>query len=148
MIESMQRPIAPVSNISRRLGWVVLLPLVTVVHGGCAVQYYDEATQTDHLWGVGHFKMKVSLPNEGLQATVKGSSVVGANVKIAPDDTHLVLGWNKTSEMAVVNEGASIRLEWPRNDPFSVRVGSRPPFLANREETDSKGALPTEGEDR
>jgi hypothetical protein len=135
-------------KISRGLRWVAFFPFVIVMHGGCAVQYYDEVTQTDHLWGMGHFKMKVAPPNEGVQATVKGATVVGASVKIAPDDTHVVIGWNETSQMDVVSEGASVRLEWPTNDLFSVRVGSRPPFLPDSEETDAKRAVRTEGGDQ
>lgn len=116
--------------------------------GGCALQYYDPATQTDHLWGVGHFKMKVAPANEGVQATVKGATVVGASVKIAPDDTHVAVGWDQTSQIAVVSEGASVRLEWPTCDPFSVRVGSRPPFLSNNQEADSKSGETKEGGDK
>ncbi len=132
-------------QLSQGFWWVLLLLLTIVVHGGCAVQYYDPVTQTDHLWGVGHFKMKVAPANEGVQATVKGATVVGASLKIAPDDNHLVVGWDKTSQMAVVSEGASVRLEWPTNDLFSVRVGSRPPFLPDNGETDSKQPETKEG---
>jgi hypothetical protein len=129
-------------------GWRwALFPLVIIMHWGCAVQYYDPATQTEHLWGVGHFKMKVAPVSEGIQAIVKGATVVGASVKIAPDDNHVVIGLDKTSQMAVVSEGASVRLEWPTNDLFSVRVGSRPPFLPNRANTDSKHAETKEGGD-
>ena len=111
------------------------------------MQYYDPATQTEHLWGVGHFKMKVAPPNEGVQAIVKGATVVGASVKIAPDDKHVVIGLDKTSQMAVVSEGASVRLEWPTNDLFSVRVGSQPPFLPGCEKTDPKRPEASEGGD-
>ncbi len=130
---------------SPRLWWVLLLLLAIVGQGGCAVQYYDPATQTDHLWGVGHFKMRVVPANEGVQATVKGATVVGASVKIAPDDTHLAVGWDQTSQMAVVSEGASVRLEWPTSDPFSVRVGSKPPILPDSGETGSRQPLTREG---
>lgn len=132
---------------SRRLRWLLLLSLVIVVYVGCAVQYYDPATQTEHLWGVGHFKMKVAPANEGVQAIVKGATVVGASVKFAPGDTHAVVGVDKTSQMAVVSEGASVRLEWPANDLFSVRVGSRPPFLPEGEGTESKRGETKEGGD-
>lgn len=132
---------------SRKM-WLLLLLLAIVVFEGCAVQYYDPATQTDHLWGVGHFKMKVAPANEGVQATVKGATVVGASVKIAPDDTHMVVGYDQTSQMAVASEGASVRLEWPTNDLFSVRVGSKPPILPTSEETDSKRGETKEGGDR
>jgi hypothetical protein len=132
---------------SRGLRRVFLLPLAIVVYAGCAVQYYDPATQTEHLWGVGHFKMKVAPANEGVQATVKGATVVGASVKIAPDDSHVVVGLDKTSQMVVVGEGASVRFEWPTNDLFSVRVGSRPPFLPDNGEIDAKRAETKEGGD-
>lgn len=85
------------------------LPLAMVVYTGCAVQYYDPVTHTDHLWGFGHFRMKVAPASEGVQAIVKGATVVGASVKIAPDDTHLAVGWDKSTQMAVMSEGAGER---------------------------------------
>lgn len=127
---------------------MLLIPLAIFVFGGCAVQYYDPATHTDHLWGLGHFKMKVAPPNEGVQAVVKGATVVGASVKVAPEDTHLTIGLDKTSQIAVVSEGASVRLEWPTSDPFSVRVGSRPPFLPNNGDSNSKPPKTKEGENK
>jgi hypothetical protein len=126
---------------------MLLLPVAIGVFTGCAVQYYDPVTQTEHLWGFGHFKMKVAPANEGVQAIVKSATVVGASVKFAPDYNHLVVGVDKTSQMTVVSEGASVRLEWPTNDLFSVRVGSRPPFLVERAETDAKRAETSEGGD-
>ena len=130
---------------SQGLWRALLLTLAIVFYGGCALHYYDPVTQTDHLWGVGHFKMKVAPANEGVQAIVKGATVVGASVKIASDDTHVVVGWDTTSQIAVMSEGASVRLEWPTSDLFSVRVGSRPPFLPNNEETESKRPETKEG---
>jgi hypothetical protein len=124
----------------------LLLLLASLVSEGCAVQYYDKATQTEHLWGVGHFKMKAAPPNEGVQATVKGVEVLGASIKFGDDDTHLMVGWNKTSQLAVVSEGASVRLEWPNSDMFSVRVGSLPPFLSDGKGIDSNITPAKKGE--
>jgi hypothetical protein len=92
--------------------------------------------------------MKVAPANEGVQAIVKGATVVGASVKIAPDDTHVAVGWDRSSQIAVISEGASVRLERPRNDLFSVRVGSRPPFLPDHEKTDLKQVETREEGDR
>jgi hypothetical protein len=103
--------------------------LMMITASGCALHYYDPATQTEHVWGLAHVRMKVAPANEGVQAVVKGTTVVGASLKIAPDDKHLSLGFDKSTQMAVASEGASVRLEWPKSDLFSVRVGSRPPFL-------------------
>ncbi len=58
---------------SPRLWWVLLLLLTIVGQGGCAVQYYDPATQTDHLWGVGHFKMRVRASERGDPGNGQGS---------------------------------------------------------------------------
>ena len=116
---------------------------------GCALHYYDPATQTEHLRGLGHMRMKVAPAHEGVQAVVKGTTVVGASVKIAPDDNHLAVGFDKSTQMAVVSEGASVRLEWPASDPFSVRVGSRPPFLPASGEIESQQTRSTtEGGER
>jgi hypothetical protein len=115
--------------MSKGISAFVLLLLMLFINSSCAVQYYDKTTQTEHLWGIGHFKMKVAPPIEGLQAVFKSNEVVGASVKVGADDSHLVLGWNNASQMYVVNESASVRLEWPNSDMFSVRVGSKPPFL-------------------
>jgi|WetSurMetagenome_2_1015567.scaffolds.fasta_scaffold145823_2 hypothetical protein len=134
-------------RMSPRVCQVLLLTLVMAAAAGCAVQYYNPVTQIDHLWGFGHLKMKVAPPSEGVQATVKGAAVLGVSVKIAADDTHLAVGWDKTSQMLVMSEGASVRLEWPKNDLFSVRVGSRPPFLPASDKAYSKPAESREGGD-
>ena len=134
-------------RISRGLWRLFFLPLAIVVYAGCAVQYYDPVTQTDHLWGFGHFRMKVAPASEGVQAIVKSATVVGANVKIAADDTHVTVGWDRSTQMAVMSEGASVRLEWPNNNLFNMRVGSRPPFLPNSDQPDSKPAETRKGED-
>ena len=111
------------------------------------MQYYDIATQTEHLWGLGHFRMQVKSPNEGVKAIVKGSNVIGASVKMGADDYHMLFGWNSTSQISVVSEEASVRLEWPTSDMFSVRVGSRPPFLPDNSILDSDKKTSRKGAD-
>lgn len=135
------------NNESFLLKVLAVTILVSVVMEGCAVQYYDKATQTEHLWGIGHFKMQVKPPNEGVQAIVKGNEVLGVSVKVGADDYHMLFGWNRTAQMSVVSEGASVRLEWPTSDMFSVRVGSRPPFLPDSSILDSDKKTPKKGED-
>lgn len=107
-----------------------MLPVIAFIlqNAGCAVQYFDTTTQTEHLWGFGHFKMKTLAPTEQVQATVKGVEIIGASIKAGADDYHLMFGWNSTTQMNVLSEGASVRLEWPNSSLFSVRVGSKPPF--------------------
>jgi hypothetical protein len=125
----------------------IVVIVASLVCAGCAVQYFDKTTQTEHLWGVGHFKMKVAPSSEGVQAIVKGNEVLGASVKVGDDDCHVVLGWSRTTQLSVISESASVRLEWPTNDFFTVRVGSRPPFLPNGEDLSSNKEKPKKGAD-
>ena len=133
---------------SFRWGKYIVFILASLVCGGCAVQYYDKTTQTEHLWGVGHFKMKVAPTSEGVQAIVKGNEVLGASVKVGADDYHVILGWSRTSQMSVINESTSVRLEWPTNDLFTVRVGTRPPFLQDDEDLNPNNKMPKKGADQ
>lgn len=109
----------------------ILIVLVSIMSGGCAIQYYDKATQTEHLWGIGHMKMKVAPANEGVKAIVKSTEVAGASITIGNDESNILLGWNNFTRLYVTSESASVRLLWPSSDLFSVRVGSRPPFLSD-----------------
>ncbi|MGD9159660.1 MAG: hypothetical protein PVG39_14700 [Desulfobacteraceae bacterium] len=102
------------------------MTICSMLLSGCAIQYYDKETHTDHLWGFGHFKMKIAPPEEDVLATVKGSEVLGMSIKFAPEDSHFMVGWNETSQTTILDENSSLRLEWPTNDPFSIRVGSKP----------------------
>ncbi len=114
------------------LSWNIcfyIIVLASVMTSGCAVQYYDKATQTEHLWGIGHMKMKVSPANEGVMAIVKSTEIVGASIMFGNDESHILLGWNNFTRLYITSESASVRLLWPSSDLFSVRVGSRPPFL-------------------
>lgn len=106
-----------------------LLAAGLLITSGCAIQYYDPDTQTEHLWGFGHMKMRIAPPVEGVQALVKGKEVIGASIGFGGADGHFLLGWNSYKQVQIVGESTSIRLEWPTSDPFDIRVGTCPPFL-------------------
>lgn len=108
------------------LGWILLLLAVS----GCAVRYYDRSNGTEHLWGFGHLKMKVSPSQEGLTAVVKGNETLGVDLGIGEDDYRLALGWQYRRQI-IVSSNASVRFEWPSADFFQVRVGSAPPSFTN-----------------
>jgi len=107
----------------------ILIVLVSIMSGGCAIQYYDKATQTEHMWGIGHMKMKAAPATEDVKAIVKSTEVIGASISFGDDESHILLGWNNFTRLYVTSESASVRLLWPSSDLFTVRVGSRPPFL-------------------
>lgn len=116
-----------------------VLALVTAswLSSGCAVHYFDAATGTEHVWGIGHLKMKVAPSGEGLQAVVRGTDLVGLSVGRTDQQLHATLGWNRVQRLDVLADDVSLRLEWPSSDFVSVRVGSRFPFerAAGREPT-------------
>ena len=111
-----------------------------VLLGGCAIQYYDPETGINHVWGLGHMSMKMSPPNEGLQAVVRATSVLGLSMGRTRDRTYLMLGYDSEQQTDIVAENTSVRLEWPASDLFNLQVGSNWPatrsgrFYLNREE--------------
>lgn len=73
-------------------------------------------------------KMRIAPPNEGLQAVVRGTDVIGASIGSAEGQAYLTLGWHSLQRMSVVAESTAIRYEWPSGDFACVRVGSEFPF--------------------
>lgn len=94
---------------------------------GCAFHHYDEEAGVEHVWGLGHMKMKVQEPSEGRQAIVSGIEAYGAALGTTPSGAFVSLGWFKNQEVHILDENAQFRLEWPQSDFFSVRVGSAVP---------------------
>ncbi len=95
---------------------------------GCAVHYYDTTTGIEHIWGVGHMKMKVAKPNEGLQAVVHGTDIVGVSLGKADKHGYFTVGWNRLQFIDILKESTSICLEWPNSSFGNVRVGSEFPL--------------------
>ena len=97
---------------------------IVALLSGCAVQYYDPDTGTTHVWGFGHLRMKMAPPDEGLQAVVRGTTVVGLSLGRDRDRTYLTLGYDSEQQTDIVDQNAAVRLEWPAGDLFAIRAGS------------------------
>ncbi|MCH8146889.1 MAG: hypothetical protein IH987_02715 [Planctomycetes bacterium] len=116
----------PAARIEPRRRWIpcafaaALLP-------GCAIHYFDPATGTEHLWGIGHLKMKIISPTEGVRATVRGSQTIGASFGSLEEQSYVTLGYQRRERLDVLDEDTVVRLEWPSSDFFEVRVGSEFP---------------------
>lgn len=95
---------------------------------GCAVHYFDPDTQTEHLWGFGHMKMKYLEPNEGLQAVVHGTDVIGVSFGKADKHGYFTVGWQRLEFIDIVKQSTGVRLEWPTGGFVNVRIGSRFPY--------------------
>ncbi len=115
------------------LKWMALVGYCTLLTIGCAVHYYEEDTGIEHIWGVGHMKMKASKPREGLQAVVYGADTLGVSVgKAAQHGYFLTAGWQRFEFIDILKEGVAIRLERPDSTFANVRVGSK--FPGDRDE--------------
>ena len=112
-----------------RLGALACLSPLAAALGGCALHFYDEATGTEHVWGLAHVKMRVQPSTEGVTALAQGSETLGFSAGRTAAGSHLALGWHDESRILVSPEDASLRFEWPTSDVFDVRVGAKPPFL-------------------
>ena len=119
----------PFHFLSRIMDALVVLVLVFPLNG-CAIHYYDSETGTEHLWGIGHMRMKVGAANEGVRAVVVGTDTLGMAAGSTVYDRYVALGWQRLFRLQVVGEDTAVRLEWPTSDLFSVRAGSElPPDL-------------------
>lgn len=122
-----------IKNLRKEIISGTLGIMVIMSQGGCAVHYYDEKTATEHLWGFGHMKMKLSVPQEGVKAAIKGTEIYGIGISKGKEDLFLMGGWSRQTEVEVIDENASVRIEWPTNNFYNIRVGTRPPFLKDIE---------------
>ena len=105
---------------------ILLLPIM-----GCAVQYVDNESDTVHLFGIGHMKVKVSELNEGVRAIVTGSEVLGVNFMIGGETgSALSVGFTGDTKLRVT-DNTSVRLDWPNRNIFDIHVGTIPPFNIN-----------------
>jgi len=119
--------------------------LFAVASGGCAVRYYDTQTGTEHLWGVGHLKMKASAPTEGVRSVVTGSETFGLSLGRVQDQSGILCGWQRLSRIAVVSPDTQLRLEWPNSDFFHLRIGTNWPAEFSTSDA-AAGSNPNPGE--
>jgi hypothetical protein len=108
--------------------------------GFLAFRVRDPRTEAQHLWGLGHLKMQAVAPNDGVQAVVKRAWSVGVGFASDGDGGHLVAGWN-ADRRVIMATNAAVRLDWPNDDIFQVRVGSCFPGTTNSHMTESKSSL-------
>ena len=108
---------------------VLFLLAVVAAGSGCAFQYYDAKTGTEHLWGFGHLRMKAApVSGTNIESVIAGSSVAGVSLGLGREDYYLTAGWDYRRRI-VVGTDAALALEWPNADFFNVRIGTNPPFL-------------------
>ena len=115
-----------------------MISLCLFAGSGCAIQYFDPETGTEHLWGFGHMRMKVGQADEGVRAVVTGTDTLGLSAGSVASERRITLGWERLSQVRVLDSDTSVRLEWPSADVFSIRLGSAFPMDHSHDETKGK----------
>jgi hypothetical protein len=90
----------------------------------CAVHYFDPATGTEHIWGIGHLAVKHGSPTEGVKAVGRRTDTVGVLIGQLDKEAHFGVGWNARQEIEVVDENVQLKLDWPSGSFYDIRVGS------------------------
>ncbi len=106
----------------------LMLGAAVFLFSGCAVHYYDPATGTEHLWGLGHMRMKAAPVGQNIESVVAGTSSAGVSLGAGREDYYLTAGWDYRRRI-VIGTNAAFALDWPNADFFNVRVGTNPPYL-------------------
>lgn len=97
---------------------------------GCAVHYFDSDTNTEHIWGIGHMKLRIADAEEGVQAVVRGNDVIGFSVGRLDQQYYLTAGWHRTQRLDAIADNTCLRFEWPNSDFAKVRIGTNfPPMV-------------------
>jgi hypothetical protein len=105
--------------------------IVTYFMSGCAILYHDTKTDTQHLIGFGHMKMRINSSQENIRSKVFGLDTIGVSFGSSPGGKHASLGWQSLKSVQITDDSA-VRLEWSTDDPFSIRAGTYfPQYLLN-----------------
>ena len=100
---------------------------VMLLHSGCAIHYFDEETQTEHVWGIGHVPMSARGPVDDVDAVGRRLDVVGVSLSSVDDSPHLGVGWIAEQRLEIVNKNTQLCLAWPSGAFYAARVGSALP---------------------
>ena len=101
---------------------------------GCAVHYFDARTGTEHLWGLGHLKMKVAGAEDKTkpQAMIVGLQTVGLRLDLAPTTRGLSLGYDDTRAATVLDANSPLQIQTVSGEPFTLQLGTLPPWATTK----------------
>ena len=105
----------------------LIAPLLAIPCLGCAVQYYDAATQTQHIYGIGHIAYRVTQPEAAPEAVIVGTDIFGLGMGTTASTGGITLGYSSERRVEIIKRDASVTLGFPDSDLFNVVVGSVPP---------------------
>ena len=104
--------------------------LCALLMSGCGFHYFDSKNGVDHLWGFGHLRMRTLPPTNGVEAVIKGYTMVGVKVGGSQEDYGVSVGYDDRKMIFLNPTNAAFRIEWPRAGWFNIRIGTNVPFIA------------------
>ena len=94
---------------------------------GCAIQYYDSATQTQHIYGIGHIAYRVAKPDGAPEAIIVGTDIFGLGMGTTASSGGVTLGYSSERRIEIVKRDASLTLGFPDSNIWNVEVGPQAP---------------------
>ena len=107
----------------------LIAPLLAMPCAACAIQYYDAASQTQHIYGIGHIAYRVTRPEGAPEAIIVGTDVFGLGLGTTASTSGITLGYSSERRVEIVKRDASVTLGFPNSDLLNVEVGSEPPAV-------------------
>jgi hypothetical protein len=110
-----------------RFALSLVAPLLAASLAACAIQYYDAADQTQHIYGIGHIAYRVNKPEGTPEAIIVGTDIFGLGLGTTASTSGLTLGYASERRVEVIKRDASVTLGFPDSNLFDIQVGSEPP---------------------
>ena len=86
----------------------------------CAVEVYDPATATTHIWGFGHLSASKHMSADGLTALVTDVESYGLTLAQGEDGLLLNLGARRSARTEILAQDSQLVLQWNDGDPHSL----------------------------
>lgn len=96
---------------------------------GCSVSHFDNDTQTLHVIGFTHVKMRVPRENEG-KAVLHQVNSYGIAAGSLREGSHLTIGYSENTLLDISGEQL-LCFEWPTESLIDVKVDNSNPFMLN-----------------
>lgn len=86
------------------------LALISFYATGCAVQYRNDRAGTEHLWGIGRFRVASQIVNSNLVSVTSGSCVPGLGFEFGSGGVGLSFGYLVHEKLIVARASSALKL--------------------------------------
>lgn len=106
---------------------LILLGLMISSVIGCSVTYYDESSETIHVIGFSHMKMRVPEANDG-QSVYHQVNSYGISAGTLREGGHFSLGYSENTVLDIADDQI-LCFEWPTSSLIDVKVNHSQPNI-------------------